>query len=251
MSAPVVAVTGTSEVIRDALRVRANAAYVRAVEVSGLVPVIVPPLADPRSGAAALLAHVDGLLLTGGEDVAPARYGAPPHPALGETHDGRDATELALVAEARRRATPILAICRGIQLLNVALGGTLVQDIPAQRPSDVPHDAGAARADRVHEVSVAEGSRLRDALGAARIAVNSLHHQALDRVAATLRVTARADDGLVEGVETADDGWWVVGVQWHPEELTDAPEPWDRGLFAAFARRLRAGRAAAAASVSA
>lgn len=251
MPAPVVAVTGTSEIIREALRVRANAAYVRALERAGVVPVVVPPLADPRSAAPALLARVDGLLLSGGEDIAPACYGAAPHPALGETHDGRDATELALVAEARRRATPVLAICRGIQLLNVALGGTLVQDIPAQRPSPVRHDAGAARAARVHEVSIVEGSRLRDALGAGRISVNSLHHQAVDRVAAALRVTARADDGLVEGVEAADAGWWAVGVQWHPEELADAPEPWDRGLFEAFAQRLRASRGAAAAGVSA
>jgi putative glutamine amidotransferase len=245
MPIPVVAITATSEIIRDALRVRVNAAYVRAVEQAGLTPLVVPPLADPGREAGAVLGRVDGLLLTGGEDVAPARYGASPHPALGAVHEGRDATELALVAEARRRDMPVLAICRGIQLLNVALGGTLVQDIAAQRPSEVAHDV-ADRAARVHAVTVAEGSRLREALGAPRLLVNSLHHQAVDRVAEVLRVTARAEDGLIEGLEAADDGWWALAVQWHPEELVDSADGWDRGLFAAFARRLRSGRGAPA-----
>ena len=235
---PVVAVTATEKDREGSLRVWVNAAYVRALEGAGLVPLVVPPLDDPAH-AASLLDRVDGLLLTGGEDVDPVRYGAAPHSACGVAHAGRDATELALVAAARERQLPTLAICRGIQLLNVALGGTLVQDLPSQRPGDVNHDPGASRWSRSHPVSVVESSRLAAAVGATRLDVNSFHHQAVDRTAPPLRVTAQAPDGTVEGVETpADDRWWVLAVQWHPEELTGDAREWDRGIFRAFAERV-------------
>jgi putative glutamine amidotransferase len=231
-------VTATSEPIRDVLRVRLNAAYVEALETAGLVPVIVAPLGDPED-AARLLDTVDGLVLTGGEDVDPARYGAGPHPALGPLHPRRDRSELALTREASRRRLPTLAICRGIQVLNVALGGTLVQDIPSQRPSEIVHDASGQRDSRVHALHVHAGSRLAAALGATSLAVNSFHHQAVDRLGGNLRVSATAPDGLIEGVESADDAWWMLGVQWHPEELNGSRERWDRSLFAAFAERCR------------
>jgi putative glutamine amidotransferase len=178
---------------------------------------------------------VAGLVLTGGEDVAPARYGAPPHPRLGEVHDGRDAFEAALVHAARARALPTLAICRGVQILNVALGGTLVQDIPSERPDAIEHDGDWPRTARVHDVEVAPGSRLARALGTERLSINSMHHQAVGTVAPSLVAVAHAPDGVVEGVEWPNDDWWMVGVQWHPEELSAAPEGWDRSLFAAFA----------------
>jgi putative glutamine amidotransferase len=230
---PLIALSATSEVIRDALRVRLNAAYTRALEKAGALPVIVPPLHDPIA-LTALMGRVDGLVLTGGEDVDPSRYGATPHPKLGTTHPERDATELALVSEARARRLPTLAICRGIQLLNVALGGTLIQDIRAERPSSIEHQPGGARDARAHEVTVEAGSRLAAALGETRVRANSSHHQALDRVAPGLRVTARAPDGIIEGVEWAEDDWWALGVQWHPEELVEGREGWDRQLFAAL-----------------
>lgn len=232
---PIVAVSSTLVAEPGGpLRVRTNAAYVRALEAAGLAPVVVPPLADPEV-AASIVAGAAGLLLTGGEDVDPARYGAAPHPALGPVNAARDATELALVEAARAAGCPVLAICRGIQLLNVALGGTLVQDLPSERPSAVAHDPGAGRDARTHEVRLVEGSRLARAAGATRVVANSLHHQAVDRVAPGLVVTGTAPDGVVEGVETPGDAWWVLGVQWHPEELTATPERWDRGVFAAFA----------------
>lgn len=235
---PVVAVTATSEIILGAPRVRLNVAYVHALELAGLVPLVVPPLADP-SQAARVVAAVDGLVLSGGEDVDPARYGAARRPECGEPHTGRDATELALVEAARRERLPTLAICRGVQILNVALGGTLVQDLPAERPSELRHQAGGERAGRSHDVAVDDGSLLAAALGATRLAVNSFHHQALDRVAPPLRATARAADGVIEGVESDDPAaWWALGVQWHPEELVDDGRTWDRGLFRAFATRL-------------
>jgi putative glutamine amidotransferase len=234
----IVAVTASTELVHGAPRVSLDHAYVRALAGAGLLPLVAPPLDDPAR-ADRVLDAVAGLVLTGGEDVDPRHYGAPPHPALGDTNARRDRTELALVDGARRRRLPTLAICRGAQLLNVALGGTLVQDIPSEWPGALPHESPAARDQRVHVVALASESMLARALGADRVTTNSYHHQALDRVADTLHVTGRSEDGLAEGVEGVDDGWWVLGVQWHPEELVTAPEPWDRNLFAAFAAKCR------------
>jgi putative glutamine amidotransferase len=230
---PPVAVTATTEIIRGALRVRVNAAYTTALRGAGLLPLVLPVL-DPADADAAL-DGVAGLVLTGGEDVSPGRYGSAPHPELGDTHDGRDAFEIALVEAARARALPTLAICRGIQILNVALGGTLVQDIPSEWTDPIVHDGDWARTARVHEVDVTPGSRLARALGTARPVVNSMHHQAVRTVASSLATVARAPDGMVEGVEWPTDEWWMVGVQWHPEELTASSEPWDRSLLSTFA----------------
>jgi putative glutamine amidotransferase len=232
-SLPPVAVTATTAIIKELRRVRVNAAYATAIRGAGLLPLVLPVL-DPADADAAL-DGMAGLVLTGGEDVSPGLYGSTPHPALGDTHDGRDAFEIALVKAARARALPTLAICRGIQVLNVALGGTLVQDIPSEWAHPIAHDGDWPRSARVHEVEVTPGSRLAQALGSERPIVNSMHHQAVRTVASPLAIVARAPDGIVEGVEWPDDEWWMVGVQWHPEELTASPEPWDRSLFAAFA----------------
>ena len=234
---PLVAVTATVKTYEGAPRVRLNDAYLRAMEDARLTPIIVGPL-ENLDRCADVLSTVRGLVLTGGEDVDPAEYGADPHPALGQTNPRRDRWEIALVREAMARRIPTLAICRGIQVLNVALGGTLVQDIPAQWPGALPHEDSDRRA-RAHPVEIVGGSLTEAALGGAAIAVNSVHHQAIDKLAPGLRVTARSPDGLVEAVETDDRAWWAVGVQWHPEELTSTAEPWDRGLFAAFAERCR------------
>ena len=228
-----VAVTATTEIIRDALRLRVNAAYTVSIRGAGLLPVVLPVL--DRADADAALDGVAGLVLTGGEDVNPAQYGAPPHEKLETTHDGRDAFEIALIEAARARALPTLAICRGVQILNVALGGTLVQDIASEWTNAIVHDGDWARTARVHEVDVTAGSRLARALGTERPIVNSMHHQALRDVAPSLATVAVAPDGIVEGVEWPSDDWWMVGVQWHPEELTASPEPWDRALLATFA----------------
>jgi len=238
--AHIVAVTATTRQDDESRRVRLTASYVDALENAGLVPLIVPPLSN-HSASAAILDSVDGLLLTGGEDVNPALFGQKPHPNLKTVNDQRDTTEIALIQEARRRHVPILAICRGIQVLNVALGGTLIQDIPAQRENALNHDDGGGRKARVHEISVSSDSLTAKALGTSSCAVNSLHHQAVGTVAPELRVVARSPDGIIEALETNDPDWWVVAVQWHPEEMTDSPEPWDRGLFKAFAERLSRG----------
>jgi len=225
-TAPAVAVTAPRRLVDGRERVTLNTTYVRALEGAGLVPLAVPTmLAADRAGAA--LAAVRGLVLTGGEDVAPARYGAAPHPRLGEVDPVRDAAELALIAAARARGLPILAICRGIQILNVALGGTLYQDLDSERPGPVPHNDETGR----HPIHVEAGSLLERTLGTRAASVNSRHHQAIRDLAPGLAAVAWADDGVIEGAEPTDAKEpWMVAVQWHPEDLTE------RALFDGFAR---------------
>ena len=196
---------------------------------------IIPPLSN-EGAAAAILGSVAGLVLTGGEDVDPARYGETRHEKIRSVNTARDATESALIEGARDRRMPVLAICRGIQILNVALGGTLVQDIPSQCGTEIRHDEETARDSRTHAIAIESGSRIANAMGTALCSVNSFHHQSVNRVADGMRVTARSPDGVIEGLESIGDDWWVMAVQWHPEELIENHEPWDRGLFKAFAR---------------
>ena len=239
--APFVIVTATTEVIRGVSRVRVNEAYTDALVAAGVVPLVLPPM-DPALAVAALT-DVEGLVLTGGEDIDPACFGESPHPATGAAHRRRDEYELALARAAHERRVPTLAICRGAQVLNVALGGTLVQDIPAQRPTAIAHDVQDRRGDRVHGIDIERGSNLARIVGDTSIATNSSHHQAVHALGRELRITARTEDGIVEAFEPTDPAWWMVAVQWHPEELTATPEEWDRRLFAAFADAVRgAGR---------
>ena len=222
----IIAISATA----DNSKVRLSLNYVRSLEGAGLIPLAVPPLANPAH-AAEILDAAGGLLLTGGEDVDPKLYGAPAHPKLGAINPTRDATELALFNVARERQLPVLAICRGIQLLNVACGGTLYQDLPSERPSNVQHDQPNDRSARTHDVTITAGSRLAAATGAVAMAVNSYHHQAAARLGAGLRVTATATDGVIEGIESTDPDWWMLSVQWHPEDLTTDVRSWDRGIF--------------------
>jgi putative glutamine amidotransferase len=166
----------------------------------------------------AVVRQVDGVLLTGGDDVDPALFGEPPHPAFEPAEPGRDAFELALVREALASNVPVLAICRGLQVLNVALGGTLIQDIPSEPGPFGEHSLGPATR-MAHDVTIASGSalaRLLKPLVDERRAVNSRHHQAIRTLGRGLTVSAVAPDGIVEGVEAAAQRF-CVGVQWHPE----------------------------------
>jgi putative glutamine amidotransferase len=238
---PIVAVSATTKTLKGQEKVQVNAAYTDALLAAGLIPLVVPPVA--AEDVPAILDTVQGLVLTGGEDVDPSYFGAARHPATGPANDARDRCELALAREAAARKLPTLAICRGIQVLNVALGGTLVQDIPTEVGTPLDHDAESARGTRVHGVSIDRGTLLGSIVAAERIATNSFHHQSVERLASGLRTVARSPDGVVEGVECADRAWWAVGVQWHPEELTQTPEDWDRKLFAAFAEAVLSFRA--------
>jgi putative glutamine amidotransferase len=216
-----------------------DAVYLDAVRGAGLVPVVLPPN-DPI-GAAQMLDGLDALLLTGGEDVDPVHYDETAHAEAGPYVGARDAWEIALVRAAQARRLPTLAICRGVQLLNVALGGSLVQHLAdGDAARGARHDRPSDRASRVHAVTLAPGA-LADAIGALALATNSYHHQAIGRVAPGLVAEAWADDGVVEGVATTDREWPVLGVQWHPEELVGDAEPWDRRLFAWLATHARNG----------
>lgn len=237
MHRPAIALTATTEVIRGVLRTRLNAAYTDAARDAGLRPYILPVLR--AADADAMLDGMDGLLLTGGEDIAPERYGEAAHPALGDVHAGRDEFEVALVRAAHARSLPTFAICRGVQIANVALDGTLVQDIPTQVPGALAHESGRPRDERTHVVRLTAGSRLAHACSAAEIRVNSMHHQSLGRLGNGLVATALAPDGVIEGVEWAGNDWWLLGAQWHPEELVQTTDSWDRALFQAFAAAAR------------
>lgn len=229
MRRPLVAITATSrrEAPTDPERLRLNAAYVDAIVRAGGIPVVTPPVA--AEFAAALADRVDALLLTGGEDVAPSLFGAEPHPALGRVTPARDVWEIALVHAARQRRMATLGVCRGIQTLNVALGGTLIQDIPSALPDALVHEQPQPRDERTHVATVTPGSRLESLVGA-EARVNSMHHQSIADLAPGFTVSAVAPDGVIEAVEWTADAWWCLGVQWHPEELDGA----DAKLFAAL-----------------
>lgn len=233
MSAPRIGVSGVVRTWDGAERTGVNGAYLRSVLAAGGVPVVLSPLLGP-SFAARALDGVEGLLLTGGEDIDPAWYGAAPSPHLQPPSRERDLFELALFATARQRELPILGICRGIQTINVALGGTLFQDLPTERPGPIRHDPEAGREARSHTVRLAEGSRVAAVLGTTLLSVNSIHHQGVDRLGGGLVATGWSDDGLVEAVESPAGDSWLLAVQWHPEEMhADRAAP-ERGLFRAL-----------------
>jgi putative glutamine amidotransferase len=236
---PLVVVTATTRTDDGVLRVRLSTAYLQALEAVAVTPIVVPPFSPDagRNGQVdAILDVAQGLVLTGGEDVDPKHFGAVRHQKLGTVHGARDLTEIALLHGARDRGLPVLAICRGIQVLNVALGGTLIQDLPSEHPSSIAHDSDLPRDRRTHTVQLSPNTRLSRAIGRDELLVNSFHHQAIATRAGSLVETAVAPDGVIEAVETSQDNpWWVIGIQWHPEDLVRSPEPWDRDLFAAFA----------------
>jgi len=203
------------------IRFGMNDTYTRAVERTGGAPVLIP-LNIGDDTLRAIFARLDGLLLAGGVDIHPNEYGEPVETFCGEIDPHRDAIELNIARWALAEQKPILGICRGIQLLNIAAGGSLYQDIAAQLPNALthPHQKGNPYNFIAHPVEIEKDSTLGRALGATQVSVNSLHHQALKQVAPGFRVTARAPDGIVEGIET-DKDHFAVAVQFHPEWLQD------------------------------
>lgn len=201
-----------------------DTAYVDATAVAGGAPTLLPNT-DPDL-AAVLLDGVDGVILSGGADVDPARYGADAAPETTVADPARDAFELAVLEAAEARGMPVLAVCRGMQVLNVHRGGTLIQHVPHVTHTehrDVEHwDVSA------NPVTLVEGSQVHGLAGGVKVTVNSLHHQAVDQLGRGLRCTAVDEDGIVEAVEDAG-GRPVIGVQWHPELLL--AEPFHEALF--------------------
>jgi putative glutamine amidotransferase len=230
-----IAVSGVVRTWDGADRTGVNAAYVRALLLAGGLPLLLSPLMG-ASLAASALDGCQGLLLTGGEDIDPSWYGAAPSPLLETVSKERDLFELALFAVARQRGLPVLGICRGIQLINVALGGTLFQDLPSERPGSVNHSPAGARDTRSHVVRLERGSRVAQALNVGDITVNSVHHQAVRDLAPGLVATGWSGDGLIEAAESSSDSW-ILGVQWHPEEMHADRHAPDHGLFAALVQK--------------
>jgi putative glutamine amidotransferase len=213
-----------------------NSRYYQAAAAAGGAPVMIPLFDDDPATLRALYDRLDGILLAGGVDMDPCTFGDVPHPKLGRTDPARDAVEIALARWAVDDRKPILGLCRGLQVMNVALGGTLFQDIEAQVPGAIKHDyfptAGFERDHAAHQIAIADGSRLAAAFGVPDVTVNSMHHQAVREVAPALHVSARAPDGLIEAVESGTDHF-LVGVQWHPE-MFEQSDPRTRRLFSDF-----------------
>ncbi len=213
-----------------------NQRYFLAATIVGGVPWMIPLLDHDEDTLREIYDRLDGLLIPGGVDMDPATFGEERHPKLGSLDAARDRVELQLTRWAIEDRKPILGLCRGIQVMNVALGGSLYQDLAAQQPDGIKHDyfptAGFRRDHLAHEVSLAQGSRLMAIIEKPTMLVNSMHHQGIKRLSPELASAAVAPDGLVEAVER-DADHFMVGVQWHPEmfEMTD---PHTRQLFRAF-----------------
>jgi putative glutamine amidotransferase len=211
--------------------------YIRALTSVGALPWMIPLVGDDAETLRGIYDELDGVFLPGGADIDPANYGEERLARCDKGDPARDEVELTLVRWALTDRKPVLGVCRGLQLVNLAAGGTLYQDLAEQMPGSIKHDyfpfGGRYPRDYLaHDVSIAEHSRLAEVFGAGKLKVNSMHHQGVRRLGEHLVASAVAPDGLVEGVESAD-GFYLVAVQWHPEALTDNC-PRTRQLFASF-----------------
>ena len=211
--------------------------YVRAVTSAGGVPFVIPLLTGDTDTLWAIYERLDGVFLCGGVDIDPSLYGEERHVLCDKSDPDRDWTELTLVHWALADGKPVFGVCRGIQAINVAAGGSLYQHVPEQYPGDIKHDCFPpgppyTRDYLAHDVEIDSRSLLGRVMGPGRLPVNSMHHQAIKKLAPSFRASVLAPDGLIEGIE-ADDERFVVGVQWHPEELAERQVPMRR-LFDEF-----------------
>jgi putative glutamine amidotransferase len=214
--------------------------YTAALRAARGIPLLLP--AGRADEADAVLGRVDGLILTGGGDIDPSTYGREPQPSIAGSDIDRDRFEIQLVLAARERAVPVLAICRGLQVTNVACGGDLIVDIPAEVPGDVGHRASEPGHLATHRVRLDPNSRLARLVGDDTAEVNSSHHQAALGIGQGMRAVAWAADGVIEAIETVGDRWWLLGVQWHPEQPPrEEPAAWRpfQGLVDAAAHHAR------------
>lgn len=222
MMRPLIGITGrkdTSARLVNSQMISVGETYIHAVHRAGGTPLILPPMLVEADWAP-LMARLDGLLLSGGEDIHPRHYGQAPETWLGGVDETRDDSELGMLRAALEARKPILAICRGHQVLNVALGGTLYQDLAAQVPGALDHAFLMSRSleQNVHDVTLEAGSRVGQLLSGSTFSVNSAHHQSIQSSGTELRIVAYAPDGVVEAVELADYPF-CIGVQWHPEAM--------------------------------
>jgi len=219
-----------------------NQRYYHAVASAGAAPVLIP-LLDDLDTLRAIYERMDGILIPGGVDMDPATFGEKPHERLGRIDPARDRVELQLVKWAVDDRKAVLGLCRGLQVINVALGGTLYQDLDAEFPNGIKHDYfpthGYSRDHLAHDVAVEAGSRMRHALTTSAVPVNSMHHQGIKTLASSLVASAVAPDGLIEAAESMSDSY-IVGVQWHPE-VFELSEPSSGILFMDFVQAAAAG----------
>lgn len=212
-----------------------NQRYYHAVATAGAAPVLIP-LLDDLATLRAIYERTDGILIPGGVDVDPTTFGEEPRERLGRIDPARDRVEIQLVKWAVEDGKPVLGLCRGLQVINVALGGTLYQDLETEFPNAIKHDYfpthGFSRDHLAHDVAVEAGSRMRHALTSSAVPVNSMHHQGIKALAGSLAASAVAPDGLIEAAESTSDSY-VVGVQWHPE-VFELEEPSSGVLFRDF-----------------
>jgi putative glutamine amidotransferase len=235
--APLIGVSTSITVGTNPERAYVNSAYLHAVQQAGGVPVALPPQLSSAS-MRQLAGDLQGLLLTGGGDMDPALFGEAPHATLYDVAPSRDTLATSVLHVALDRGVPVLAVCRGLQVLNVALGGSLHQDVGTDPGTQTPHSQKELRDQPTHKVKVTPGCRLAETLGTDELEVNSMHHQAIKRLGRGLTAVAWAPDQIVEGAEIADPSRFVLGVQWHPEELVGHSEP-ARRLFAALVAAAR------------
>ncbi|HEV3383996.1 MAG TPA: gamma-glutamyl-gamma-aminobutyrate hydrolase family protein [Gemmata sp.] len=212
--------------------------YIEELRKVGAIPWIIPLIPHDTDTLQHIFDRLDGVFITGGVDVDPSHYGESKLPLCGVTDPDRDAVEIALLRHALNRNLPVLAVCRGIQILNVTCGGTLYQDVTAQVPTAIKHDyfptpEKPCRKFLAHDIAVKPGSRLGRILSDEVVPVNSMHHQAIKDLAPNLKATAHAADGIIEAVES-DGEHYLIAVQWHPEELTES-HPGMARLFSSFA----------------
>lgn len=218
-----------------------NQRYFLAATMVGAVPWMVPLLDDDLNTLREIYERLDGVLIPGGVDINPQEYGEAVRPECGNLDPARDRVELQLTRWAMEDGKPLLGLCRGLQVINVAAGGTLWQDLASQNGAFAKHDyfptAGFERDHLAHEVAVAAGTRLGSYLESSRVAVNSMHHQGIKALGGGLVACATSDDGLIEAVEGCTDAF-LVGVQWHPE-VFEMADPHVRHLFGAFINAAR------------
>ena len=233
---PVIGITGRPIVVASAgttvRTYRADQTYTESVKRAGGIPITLIPM-EPDA-MPQLFDLIDGLLVPGGGDINPERYDAEPHEAVNGVDDERDAFEIEMVRRARDLRIPTMAICRGLQVVNVALGGTLVQDLPSHRGAH-GHDVTGEGAYEPHsEALIDPGCRIASIIGEGLHRINSIHHQAVEELGEGLRVVGAAPDGTVEAIEHQDASWPLIAVQWHPEFLGMADHGESHDLFQAF-----------------
>ncbi|GAE29443.1 gamma-glutamyl-gamma-aminobutyrate hydrolase family protein [Halalkalibacter hemicellulosilyticus] len=234
---PVIGLTSSVVTHNQIMSYHIHEKCVRSVIQAGGVPMMIP------NGSAELIEVwgnvCDGIILSGGEDIDPYSFHAHPSPEVKETSPKRDETEIGLIRYALEMNKPILGLCRGMTMLNVALGGTVIQDIKSQHENAINHDQQTVRSEPTHIIEIDEKSRLFQIVGSKSYRVNSMHHQAIDKLASDLKVVAVAPDGMIEAVEgMSEEAPLIIGVQWHPEEMVSV-EPAMQRLFEMFITECR------------